>query len=362
MLGIVEGAFTARTAAEPTTPVVVSVPHAGVAHGRLRGDADAGAGRARRRRSLRRSPLPHRRARGARDLRGGAALALRLRSQPRSRRRRAGRRPRAPDRRATPTGAASSGRSRPAARRRWPGRSRCASGAGAPRSTPPTTRRSRARSPARATSSGSRSSSTGTRCRRAAAPATPTPDACGADVVPGDREGHELLARAAGAGHAPLRGRAASRCSRTIRTRAASSPPTTAAPPTRSTPSRSSCGAISTWTRRSSPSPSRGSTACAACSPGCSPSCAASALRLDRVRRGAQAPRSVACAAVRARRAPRCTPRYFSITTLRLTLSFGVSSPAASVKSCGRMAEPLDALERRELPVHARRRPSAAPP
>ncbi len=30
MLGIVEGAFTARTAAEPTTPVVVSVPHAGV--------------------------------------------------------------------------------------------------------------------------------------------------------------------------------------------------------------------------------------------------------------------------------------------------------------------------------------------
>ncbi|HEY4395463.1 MAG TPA: N-formylglutamate amidohydrolase [Polyangia bacterium] len=30
MLGIVEGAFTARTATEPTTPVVVSVPHAGV--------------------------------------------------------------------------------------------------------------------------------------------------------------------------------------------------------------------------------------------------------------------------------------------------------------------------------------------
>ena len=30
MLGIVEGAFTARSAAEPTTPVVVSVPHAGV--------------------------------------------------------------------------------------------------------------------------------------------------------------------------------------------------------------------------------------------------------------------------------------------------------------------------------------------
>ncbi len=30
MLGIVEGAFSARTAAEPTTPVVVSVPHAGV--------------------------------------------------------------------------------------------------------------------------------------------------------------------------------------------------------------------------------------------------------------------------------------------------------------------------------------------
>jgi len=30
MLGIVEGAFTSRTAAEPTTPVVVSVPHAGL--------------------------------------------------------------------------------------------------------------------------------------------------------------------------------------------------------------------------------------------------------------------------------------------------------------------------------------------
>jgi N-formylglutamate deformylase len=30
MLGIVEGAFTARSAAAPTTPVVVSVPHAGV--------------------------------------------------------------------------------------------------------------------------------------------------------------------------------------------------------------------------------------------------------------------------------------------------------------------------------------------
>ena len=30
MLGIVEGAFTARSAAAPTTPVVVSVPHAGI--------------------------------------------------------------------------------------------------------------------------------------------------------------------------------------------------------------------------------------------------------------------------------------------------------------------------------------------
>ena len=30
MMGIVEGAFMARSAAAPTTPVVVSVPHAGV--------------------------------------------------------------------------------------------------------------------------------------------------------------------------------------------------------------------------------------------------------------------------------------------------------------------------------------------
>ena len=30
MMGIVEGAFTARSAAAPTTPVVVSVPHAGI--------------------------------------------------------------------------------------------------------------------------------------------------------------------------------------------------------------------------------------------------------------------------------------------------------------------------------------------
>jgi N-formylglutamate amidohydrolase len=50
MHGIVEGAFSARTAAEPTTPVVVSVPHAGVRTGGyeetlspeldVRGDAD----------------------------------------------------------------------------------------------------------------------------------------------------------------------------------------------------------------------------------------------------------------------------------------------------------------------------------
>ena len=88
---MIESALVTRTATEPTSPLVVSVPHAGVRTAGFERDAEPRARRPLRRRPVRRSPVPHRRARRARGLRGGAGLALRLRPEPRSRRRQRGR-------------------------------------------------------------------------------------------------------------------------------------------------------------------------------------------------------------------------------------------------------------------------------
>ena len=99
------------------------------------------------------------------------------------------------------------------------------------------------------TASATPSWSTATRCRRAAASVTRTPGRVRADVVPGDRDGTSCSPAPHRARQPSLPGRGLQRRAPTIPTRAASSPPTTAAPPTASTPSRSSCAAISTWTR-----------------------------------------------------------------------------------------------------------------
>ena len=78
-----------------------------------------------------------------------------------------------------------------------------------------------------------------------------------ADVVPGDRDGTSCAPALTAHVTRHFEARGLRRRGRTIPTRAASSPPTTAARPTASTPSRSSCAATSTWTRidssRSSP-------------------------------------------------------------------------------------------------------------
>ena len=95
-----------------------------------------------------------------------------------------------------------------------------------------------------------------------------------AEVVPGDREGQScspaLLATVTRHFAAAGTDRAAERSLQGGLHHRAPRPSRGAT----FTPSRSSCGAISTWTRRSSRSCSRGSTASATSSLGCSPSCA----------------------------------------------------------------------------------------
>ena len=273
MFDMIEGALATRTATDPTSPLVVSVPHAGVAHGGFETHAESRAGRALRRRPVRRSPLPRRRAGGARGLRGGPDFALRLRPEPRSRRRRAGRGARAPgaaqhrrprlhlgghdDRRARPGAAADARRVARADR------------ASTPPTTTPSTRaleRARDRFGYAILLDGHSMPSRGRTGHK-------DPGRARADVVPGDRDGTSC-APALMAHVARHFADAGLRVAPTIPTRAASSPPTTAAPPSASTPSRSSCAATSTWTRTASKSPSPASAGFARPSTPSSPHCA----------------------------------------------------------------------------------------
>ena len=206
MLGIVEGAFTARTAAEPTTPVVVSVPHAGVRTAGfeetltpeldVRCDADLFVDRLYRIGEPE-GPETYVAAQLSRfvcdlnrdpdDVAPGAVP-----EHPRPAQRRRAR---------LHLGGHHHGRAR-----RWRGRSRCASGAAAPRSTPPTTRRSR------------RALGPGARPVRVRHPRRRPLDAVARPPGPHRHRprarrrrprrsrGDELLPRAARAGRAPLRG------------------------------------------------------------------------------------------------------------------------------------------------------------